>query len=269
VLITKSQRIALLLAAAVVVATVVLPPWKYVGYPMTIVAGYSWIWAPIGHSPCQIQPTAEDLDWVRARPEHLPQFTRSFGCRPDQVNERPSDIAWHMMAIEWAAILLVAGLVVVSLHRRPRDHVSETAIQLGKLAEVAEAPSGDSRAPASSPLAAVISGVTRRLGVPLRTVIGKMAYLAAIIIGWSVTVGVTNKLLHTYVLPRLTNPHTCDNQCASSYGVLAGVVQLFIAIFFLVWMRHVRRSEGGRVAAAALGLVTIALALPLVVLIYV
>jgi hypothetical protein len=236
VFIAKGQRIALLLAAAAVVASVVMPPWKYVGYPMTIVAGYSWIWAPMGHSPCQIQPTAEDLDWVRTSPQHLPQFVRSFGCRPDQVNERPSDIAWHILAIEWASILLVAGLVVASLHRRPRDNdVPARATRLGKPAEAAESPLGGPPVSTSSAPAAGLSGVAQRVGVPLTTVIGKKtAYLAAIFFGSLATTVVAAMLLRTYGM--------------ESYAMLFAVIQGFIAIFLLLWWRHIYRSEGGTVA---------------------
>ena len=246
-LITKGQRVALLLAAAAVFATVVLPPWKYVGYPMTIVAGYSWIWSPIGQSPCRLHPTTEDLDALRARPEHLPEFTRYFGCGPDQVDEQPSDIAWHLLAIEWAAILLVAGLVVASLHRWPRATVSETAIQLSKPTKVAEPPTIGPLVSASSAPAAGLSGVARRLGVPLRTVIGKIAYLAAILFGGLATAGVATTVLRTYGWK------------------LGGVGYVLIAISFGRWMRHVYRSEGGQIAA--LILFTGGFALALIVLV--
>jgi hypothetical protein len=119
---TNAQRIMLALSAAVVAATIVLPPWRYVDIPSGDVAGYSWIWSPIGRSPCRTAPSSTDLDYVRGHPDAAKKFAERFRCTPDQAEERPSDvpsdIAWNILYLEWIAILLAGGLTVLSLHRR-------------------------------------------------------------------------------------------------------------------------------------------------------
>jgi hypothetical protein len=224
----KGQRIALLLAAVAIIATVVVPPWSYVDVSPSNFAGYSWIWAPIGHSrgagasaasamkperPTPTasdieylknnsaawqdfqqvfgmlppgfekpKPTSEDIDLLKKHPEAWQDFQKAFGVLPqgfdkpkptfediewlkqnptrervenfrkafgeipstfsagateDELNylgphpqgpgsPRLADIAWHVLAVEWVAILLVAGLATVSLHRRPSVTGSHT-----------------------------------------------------------------------------------------------------------------------------------------------
>jgi hypothetical protein len=185
---------------------------------------------------CAIAPSKSDLDYVEQHPEATADFARHFGCRPDRVTGRPVDIAWHILAIEWAAILLVAGLVVASLHRRPRDNdVPARATRLGKPAEAAESPRGGPPVSTSSAPAAGLSGAAQRVGVPLTTVIGKKtAYLAAIFFGSLATTVVASMLLRTYGM--------------ESYAMPFAVVQGFIAIVLLLWWRHIYRSEGGTVA---------------------
>ncbi len=85
------------------------------------------------------------------------------------------------------------------------------------------------------------------LGVPIRTVIGKMAYLAAILLGGLATAGVATTLLRTHGWQ------------------LGGLGYTFIVISFGTWMRHVYRSEGGNIAA--LILFTGGFALALIVLV--
>jgi hypothetical protein len=94
-------------------------------------------------------------------------------------------------------------------------------------------------------------------GLALRTVLGKSGYLLAVFVGWLLACGLVNYLINAYI--RRGCPHGCDDRDATSYGLLAGGAQLFVAIFFFVWLRHVRRSEGGKVATRLLGVALIVL----------
>jgi hypothetical protein len=239
VLIAKGQRVALLLSAAAIIATVLMPPWKYIDVSPAYFAGYSWLWAPMGRSPCRIQPTAEILNAFRERPQELATFTELFGCRPDQV-ARPSDIAWNALALEWAAILLVSGLVVASLHGRARNNMPEPATQSSRSTQAAERPDGGSPVFKSQPMAVGgLPAVAPRLSALMKAT-GKIAYPLAVFLGWAVAVILTRKL---------------------------PFAPLYVGVFFWVWLRHLYRSEGSKVAFAALVLVTISFAVPLCLLV--
>jgi hypothetical protein len=80
---------------------------------------------------------------------------------------------------------------------------------------------------------------------------GKAAYLAALFVAWATTSAVAHRLLSGLV------PATD----AEFYAVIVTVVQLFVAVFFSVWLRHMYQSEGGKVAVLALSLLGAALAL--------
>jgi hypothetical protein len=81
-------------------------------------------------------------------------------------------------------------------------------------------------------------------GIPLGTVARKSAYLLAIVVGCVIAEVVTHKLLGLSFF-------RASGLSASAYGLVVGMAQLFVAVPFLVWLRHVRRSEGvcGRIVS--------------------
>jgi hypothetical protein len=94
-------------------------------------------------------------------------------------------------------------------------------------------------------------------GAPLKTVLGKAAYLIGVGAGGLIAIGVTRDLIHATI--RRACPYGCNNADATSYGLLAGGIQLTVAVCFFLWLRRVRRSEGGKVAARLAGFGLVAL----------
>jgi hypothetical protein len=121
---SKSQRIALLVAAATIALSAFAPPWKYVDETPARPAGFRWLWSPPGKSLCRSAPSAEDLTYVKEHPETTAQFSKYFGCNPDETEDRVAELSWPTIALEWAAVLLVGGLTVAGLQRGTRKKAS-------------------------------------------------------------------------------------------------------------------------------------------------
>lgn len=89
---------------------------------------------------------------------------------------------------------------------------------------------------------------------PARIVGAKALYLVGVLGCWGMSALFTKKIVWAITQPR------GDDRSAMSYAIAGTIAQSVVFIVFIAWLRHVYRSEGGKLAGLILvasGLVSV------------
>jgi len=96
------------------------------------------------------------------------------------------------------------------------------------------------------PSQAIMWKLLAEIRAPARVVATKALYLLAVMGCWGVCMTIVQRVVWTVIQPR------GDHESAMSYAMASTVAQGFVGLFFLVWLRHVYRSDGGKLAGLIL-----------------